>query len=299
MTPSAGVTVVMITHNRRDEALTTLEHVTGLPDRGPVIVVDNGSADGTSEAIRRSFPQVTLLSPGRNLGAVGRNLAVDHVNTPYVAFCDDDTRWQPGALSHAAEVLDAHPDLGAVMGTCLVEPDLAEDPLTTELRESPLPRPGWLPGPALLSVLAAVTTFRVSAFRAAGGFSPRLWLGGEEELLSIDMATAGWWACWVEDIRVHHAPSRNRDTRQRRRLGLRNTLWTLWLRRPVRSAARRSAEVLAGAPKDRATARAVLAAVAGAPWVLTERRVVPDPVERNLRMLEEPQRHSRARQYVG
>ncbi|GAA0531108.1 glycosyl transferase [Saccharopolyspora subtropica] len=291
--------MVVMTHNRCAEVLRTLEHMTALPDGAPVIVVDNGSADGTADAIRRRFPHVRLLRHEQNLGAVARNWAVEHTSTPYVAFCDDDTRWQPGSLLRAAAVLDRHPDVGAVMGRCLVEPDLAEDPLIPELRASPVPAPYWLPGPALLSVMAGLTMFRVDAFRQVGGFHPRLWLGGEEELLALDLVSRGWWLCWREDVVIHHAPSRSRDARRRRQLGIRNTVWTAWLRRPVTAALRRSAAVLAAAPKDRHTAAALAEALRSLPWVLRERRVVPPQVERGLRLLEEPQRHSVARRYVG
>ncbi|WP_026453430.1 glycosyltransferase family 2 protein, partial [Saccharomonospora iraqiensis] len=233
-----AVTVVMITHNRRAEALRTLAAMTTLPDAAPVIVADNASTDGTADAVAERFPGVALLRCDRNLGALARNLAVRHVHTPYVAFCDDDTCWQPGALSRAAAVLDAHPPLASVTGRCLVEPDLTEDPIVPELRHSPVPGPDWLPGPALLGVLAALSAFRVTAFREVGGFSPRLWLGGEEELLALDLAAHGWWMCFDDGIVVHHAPSAARDPRRRRRLGIRNTLWTLWLRRPAATAAR-------------------------------------------------------------
>jgi hypothetical protein len=148
-------------------------------------------------------------------------------------------------------------------------------------------------------VLAGATVFRVAAFREVGGFSARLWLGGEEELLAIDMAARGWWMCWVEDVVVHHAPSRARDARRRRQLGIRNTLWTTWLRRPAGSALRHTGTLLRRFPPDRATAAAVAEAVAGLPWVLRERRVVPPQVERGLRLLEAPQRRSVARRYTG
>lgn len=294
-----AVTVVVITHNRRTELLHTLRHMTALPDAAPLIVVDNASTDGTADAVAAEFPQVELIRSDRNLGAVARNVAVDRVRTRHVAFCDDDTRWQPGALSRAAALLDAHPGLASVTGRCLVEPALTEDPITPEMRDSPVPGPDWLPGPALLGVMAGLSTFRVSAFRGVGGFCARMWLGGEEELLALDLAAAGWWMVWDPDVVVHHAPSVARDPRGRRRLGIRNTLWTLWLRRPVRSALRRSADVLGGAPADRATARAVLAALGGAGWVLRHRRVVPAHVEAGLVLLEGPQRRSAARRYVG
>ncbi|HEV7976824.1 glycosyltransferase family 2 protein [Amycolatopsis sp.] len=293
------VTVVMITHNRRVEALSTLDRMTTLPDAAPIIVVDNASEDGTAETIALRFPEVKLMAMTENLGAAGRNHAMDLVNTPYAAFCDDDTRWQPGALTRAADLLDAHPGLGSVTGRCLVEPDLREDPITPELRDSPVPGPHWLPGPALLGIMAGLTTVRVAAFREVGGFSTRMWLGGEEELFALDLAARGWWMCWAEDIVIHHAPSHARDPRRRRQLGIRNTLWTLWLRRPVRSALRRSGVVLGSAPKDTATLAAVAEALRGALWVIRERRVVPPAVEHGLRLLEESQRNSAARRYVG
>lgn len=293
------VTVVIITHNRRAELLRTLTHMTALPDRAPVVVVDNASNDGTCDAVDQRFDQVPLLRSARNLGALARNLAVRDVTTPYVAFCDDDTWWEPGALCRAADLLDAHPGLASVTARILVAPDLVEDPITPELRDSPVPGPTWLPGPALLGVLAGASMFRVTAFREVGGFSARLWLGGEEELLAIDLAARGWWMCWAEDVVIQHAPSTARDPRRRRQLGIRNTLWTAWLRRPLGSALRRTRTLLRSIPRDWASVAAVAEALAGLVWVLRERRVIPPEVERGLRLLEEPQRQSPARRYVG
>ncbi|SFH09699.1 Glycosyltransferase, GT2 family [Amycolatopsis regifaucium] len=293
------ITVVMITHNRRDQLLETLEQMTALPDAAPIVLVDNASTDGSADAVERRYPQVRVLRSPRNLGAVARNVAVGAVSTPYVAFCDDDTRWQPGALTRAAEQLDRHPGLGVVTGRCLVEPGLTEDPITPELRHSPVPGPDWLPGPALLGVMAGLSAVRVRAFTDVGGFSERMWLGGEEELFALDLAARGWWMCWDEEMVIHHAPSTLRDPRRRRQLGIRNTLWTLWLRRPVSSILRRMVTVLRSAPLDRATVTAVAEAVRGIPWVLRNRAVVPLEVERGLVLLEDAQRNSVARRYVG
>ncbi|GAB3657996.1 glycosyltransferase family 2 protein [Glycomyces tarimensis] len=292
------VTVAVITRDRRTELERTLSHMTGLPDAAPVIVVDNASSDGTASAVRTKFPQVELVRSERNLGAIGRNIAVGLARTPYVAFCDDDTRWEPGSLTRAAELLDAHPSVASITGRCLVEPGLEEDPITPELRESPVPGPAWLPGRPLMGVLAGITMFRVEAFEQVGGFDRRMWFSGEEELLALDLAAAGWWMCWAEDVVVRHHPSRQRDSSGRRRLGIRNTLWTQWLRRPARSAMRRSLEVLRSSPADAVTAGAVLDAVRGAPWVLRRRRVLPPSLEASLLLLEGPQRASKARRYI-
>lgn len=293
------VTVVVITRNRRAELLRTLDRLAALPEYPAVLVTDNDSSDGTAEAVAARHPDVTLLRPGANLGAVGRNVAVRQVRTPYVAFCDDDSWWEPDALPRAADLLDRHAGLAGVTGRILVEPDGREDPVVRELRESPLPAPAWLPGPALGSFLAAATVLRTDAFRAAGGFSARLWLGGEEELLATDLISAGWWLTYAEEVRVRHAPSRHRDATRRRVHGLRNTLWFSWLRRPAPAALRRTVHLARTVPHDTASLRAFARAAAGLPWVLRERRPVTGRAAETLLLLEEAQRRSAARRYVG
>ncbi|MFJ8941975.1 glycosyltransferase family 2 protein [Streptomyces sp. NPDC102395] len=292
-------TVLVITHNRRRELLRTLGQLAELPERPRVIVTDNGSTDGTAEAVTRRHPEVLLLCPGRNLGAVGRNLAMPHVRSPYVAFCDDDSWWAPGSLPGAADLLDRHPAVGAVTVRIIVEPEGMEDPIVTELRNSPIPGPAWLPGPALGSFLAAATVLRADAFRAAGGFHPRLWLGGEEELLAADLAADGWWLTYADHLTVHHQPSVARDATLRRAQGIRNTLWFTWLRRPVGRALRRTLHLARTVPRDTASLHAFAEAAAALPWVLRERRVLPAEVESRLRLLEAAQRRSTARRYIG
>jgi GT2 family glycosyltransferase len=293
------LTVVVITRNRCEQLAVTLGRLAALPGRPAVIVVDNGSSDGSSAMVRQRFPGMLLLAARRNLGAVARNLAVRRVTTPYVAFCDDDTWWEPGALAAAAEALDAHPDVACVTARIVVEPGLGDDPIVAELAGSPVPgRPG-LPGPALLSFLAGASVLRTEPFRAAGGFSPRLWLGGEEELLAADLITAGHWLCYLPAAVVHHEPSPLRDPTQRRALGIRNTLWFTWLRRPPAAALRRTAELALTVPRDRVSAGAFAAALAGLPWVLQDRQRLPAEVERWMRLLDAPRRESSARRYVG
>lgn len=122
MDPDPRVTVVVITHNHRPELLRTLDTLSSLPEAPRVVVTDNASRDGTAEAVGRLFPEFVLLTPGRNLGAVGRNLAVEQVESPYVAFCDDDTWWEPHSLRRAADLLDTRPRLAAVTARIVVEP---------------------------------------------------------------------------------------------------------------------------------------------------------------------------------
>ena len=116
---------------------------------------------------------------------------------------------------------------------------------------------------------------RRSAFEAAGGFSARLWLGGEEELLASDLARAGWQMSYLPEIVVHHEPSEARDPHLRRRHGIRNTLWFTWLRRPAGRALLRTARLALSVPHDRISLQGFLDAARGVLWVAVERRVVP------------------------
>src|SRR5262249_48372876 len=59
------ISIAMITHNRRDEVLASLEHLTRLPERPTILVVDNASTDGTAESVAGRFPQVNFLPAGR------------------------------------------------------------------------------------------------------------------------------------------------------------------------------------------------------------------------------------------
>jgi N-acetylglucosaminyl-diphospho-decaprenol L-rhamnosyltransferase len=293
------VSVVVITHNRRDELHRTLERLAALPEQPHVVVVDNASGDGTADMVRSRHPDVTLLTPGQNMGAVGRNLGVQHVDSPYVAFCDDDTWYDPGALRKAADLLDAHPTLAVLTASIMVEPDGRLDDICVEMAGSPLDQPPGLPGHPLLSFLAGVSIVRREAFLAAGGFSERLWLGGEEELLASDIVRAGWHMSYVPEIVAHHRASQVRDSHLRRRHGIRNTLWFTWLRRPLPSAVRRTALLMVRLPRDRVTVAGILDAVRGAPWVFRERHPVPPIMERGYRLLEDMQLNGGARKYVS
>ncbi|WP_229072988.1 glycosyltransferase family 2 protein [Actinoplanes sp. DH11] len=293
------VGVVVITWQRRDEAVACVQRLLELPEQPHVVLVDNGSTDGTADAVRDRFPTVEVVALSENLGAVGRNIGVRRLRTPYVAFCDDDTWWSPGSLTRAADALDDHPQLGLVNARIVVEPSGAEDPIVAELRDSPVPGPDWLPGPALGSFLAGASVVRREAFEAAGGFNERLWLGGEEELLATDLLTAGWELCYLEELTVHHRASLLRDATHRRRVGLRNTLWFTWLRRPAGAAVRRTLFLARTVPRDRTSLLAAADAARGLGWLLANRRPRPPMVEARLSGLDEAQRRSVARRYVG
>ena len=209
-----------------------------------------------------------------------------HARIPrYVAFSDDDSWWAPGALARAVELLERHPRLAVLAARVLVGPDERLDPVCREMARSPLPPAADLPGPSVLGFIACGAVVRRAAFLEVGGFDVRLGVGGEEELLSVDLAARGWGLAYVEEVVAHHHPSPSRDPSGRRRVQVRNALWSAWLRRPLGGAARQTAHLAALALHQRGARSGILLALLGLPWVLRERRPVHPELEAELRTL--------------
>ncbi|RSD21319.1 glycosyltransferase family 2 protein [Amycolatopsis eburnea] len=277
---SARTTVVIATRDRAAELARTLRQLSTLDPVPPVVVLDNASADGTAE-VAGGYANVRVIRLPRNLGAAARTLGVVVAETPYVAFSDDDSWWAPDALSEAERIFDEHPRTGLLAARTLVGPEDRDDPVTPEMERSPLGHPDGAPGPLVLGFLACSAIVRRRAYLQAGGFSPLLHFGAEEQLLAYDLAAHGWEVCYVGRLRAHHHPSRSRPpSAWRRRAELRNRLLIAVLRRPPRVCRREVARTLVTAP------RAVLGAVARLPRALGSRRVLPAHVEQQARTLE-------------
>jgi GT2 family glycosyltransferase len=220
-----------------------------------------------------------------NLGAAGRNCGVALAGTPYVAFSDDDSWWADGSLARAADLFDANPRLGLVAARILVGPDERPDPVCTAMADSPL-RTDSGPGRAVLGFVACGSVVRRSAFLAAGGFRLGYGIGGEEELLAIDLSAAGWDLRYCPEVQAHHHPASQRPPlADRRRRQARNALRTTWLRdRPARILGR-TAEAVRQARVDPA-ARLALSDVAGdLSWIWHERLPVARGLAADLRRL--------------
>jgi GT2 family glycosyltransferase len=282
------VTVVIATRNRRQELIRTVGYLHELVPAPPVVVVDNGSTDGTAQAVREQFPTTVLLALPRNYGAVARNLGVVVSRTPYVAFSDDDSWWAPGALERAAAVLDSHPRLGLVAARTLVGPTEYPDPVNPLMAHSPLPRPTDAPGPSVLGFLACSAVLRRRAFCEVGGFSKLLFFVGEERLLCYDLATAGWDRVYLHEVVSHHHPSAQRPHPEHRRVAeLRNGLLTSVLRRPWPVAAAAAAMLARDSVHDAAARTALREALVRLPATLWQRAPLPPAVEEQVRMLED------------
>ncbi|MGH9717539.1 MAG: glycosyltransferase family 2 protein [Candidatus Acidiferrales bacterium] len=144
------------------------------------IVCDNGSTDGSIEAIRREFPQVRLIENGKNLRfAKGNNAGIEASRGEYVLILNPDTIMHDGALGKMVAYADRHPEGGA-FGCKVV---FADGAFQRCMRPLPTPRAEWF------AALRLGWLARVGEWLHAGEYTG--WNGENER-------TVGWLAgCFI------------------------------------------------------------------------------------------------------
>jgi GT2 family glycosyltransferase len=122
------LSVVIVAWNAKHYLELCLESLESAPPRRSmeVIVVDNASADGTSEMIEARFPWVKLIKSDENLGfAKGNNVAIRQCQGRYIALVNPDVIVLPGCLDALADFLDQNPKVGNV-GPRVFNPDMSQ-----------------------------------------------------------------------------------------------------------------------------------------------------------------------------
>jgi glycosyltransferase involved in cell wall biosynthesis len=119
------VSIILPTYNREaflPEAFAAIRTQTFLD--WELIVVDDGSTDGTRELVAQiasKFAQRVRYIYQENQGAYGaRNTGLDHASGRYIAFYDSDDIWLPHHLQKCVAALEGNPDVDWVYGACRV-----------------------------------------------------------------------------------------------------------------------------------------------------------------------------------
>lgn len=124
------VSIIVVNYNTREITLACLDSVyRETRDVGfEIILVDNGSEDGSVPAIRERFPQVSLIDAGRNLGfARANNLAAQQARGRYLCLLNSDTVVLDNAIGELVRFADRHPQAGAIGGRTFF-PDMSLNP---------------------------------------------------------------------------------------------------------------------------------------------------------------------------
>ena len=106
-----NISVVIPTYNRRDllrRALLSVFAQTLPPTE--VVVIDDGSTDGTDAKIRNEFPAVRYYRQKNRGVSSARNLGIRHAASDWLALLDSDDEWLPDKLIRQTAALAANPD---------------------------------------------------------------------------------------------------------------------------------------------------------------------------------------------
>lgn len=125
-----AVSIIVLNYNSRDDTLDclrSLEHLT-YPNV-QVIAVDNGSSDGSVEAISTAYPRVTLIDTGENLGFTGgNNIGIRRAlqdGADYIMLLNNDTIVAPDMIDLMVDVMERDPHVG-VTGPLIYYYDLPD-----------------------------------------------------------------------------------------------------------------------------------------------------------------------------
>ncbi len=146
-------------------------------DEGHVVIVDNGSTDGTSEYVQKCWPTVEIVRIDKNV-PLGKalNIAVFKVKSEYIALLNNDVIGQPGSLRYLTGVLQANSAVGIVSPE-LRNPDGSSQEYGLGLDLSGFPVPPNRQSRPILDAFfqsGCVTVLRRVDFLAVGGYSEYL-----------------------------------------------------------------------------------------------------------------------------
>lgn len=207
--------VVIVTYNSAAHVAGTLAALTTqLADGDEVLVVDNGSADGTLVAVRSAGERVRVHAAEANLGfAAGCNLGAAHTSAPLLLFLNPDAAPAPGCIAALRATAAARVDWGAWQPLVTLP---GEERVNTSGGITHYLGFGWSGGHdeptasvggarrEVSFASGAALVVRRAAWERVGGFDPTYFMYGEDLDLSLRLWLAGYGVGLEPAARVAH-----------------------------------------------------------------------------------------------
>lgn len=208
---------------------------------GTVVVVDNGSADGSCEGLSDVLPSIRIISPEKNLGfAGGCNLGASHCSSSYVLFLNPDTELKKDTLLSALQFMESSEAKN--IGICGVKLVDREGRTQRCCARFPSPRmyvgksfglegrpPSIFPNHFMVEfdheisrvvdqVMGAFFLVRREVFDKLKGFDERFFVYFEEVDFSLRAHLLGWKTWYMASCSVYHRGGGTTDSIPARRL---------------------------------------------------------------------------------
>jgi GT2 family glycosyltransferase len=230
------VTILIITWNRKKDILETVQSIYDQAYKNfEIIVVDNGSTDGTVDALCHLYPDVKIVPLAQNMGvSVGRNAGIAIAQGEIIFCLDSDASLGRDTLNHLVNKFQIEPDVGVINGKIVNVHSLdhnrgpgwsySEDTKTYENQEFL----SW-------SFSEGGAAIRKKVFDQAGLFWEMLFFGCEGQDLSLRVWDTGYKVLYYPNSVVYHRTSSQERIMGKDRdcLLLKNTLYIYVVRYPL------------------------------------------------------------------
>jgi GT2 family glycosyltransferase len=233
--PDMAIVLVCWNNKKYLEPCLLSLHKDGLKSSYEIVVVDNGSTDGSQEMLREQFPQVQIIQNDRNVGlGKASNQGIQATKSRYVLLLNNDTLVSGPALDAMVEYLHDHPEAGGVGPRILNEDGTVQSCynnfsslweeflIATQLGE-------WLwPGyPANITesktrsvdwLSSACVMVRRATLEQVGLLDEAYFIYGDEADLQYRFKKAGWQIVYLPHSEIIHFGGRSMNRWGRRKM---------------------------------------------------------------------------------
>ena len=187
-------------------------------DRYEIILVDNGSSDGSAAFVRERFPQAVVVALEHNSGFAGGNIeGLQRATGDYILLLNNDARLADGFLSAMLQAMDSDHDLGMCASKIIVDGtdsiDSVGDLFTTAFSGTKVgldqPEQFFCERRFLHGACAAAAVYRRSMLDEIGFLDRDFFLNHEDTDLNLRAWLAGWKCLFVPQAVAYHKVSRS------------------------------------------------------------------------------------------
>lgn len=212
------VSVLVVNYNGRrflEDCLRSLKQQSLERPKFEIILIDNGSVDGSVEFVRCEFPDVRVIALPRNIGFAAANVAgLEHATGRYIALLNNDAVAEPGWLAASLDAMETSNDIGGVAAKIV----FAHDPKTINSAGLVLLRDGrgadrgfrcadgeeYRQPADVFGACGAAVVYRREMLDDVGFFEPRFFMYYEDLDLAWRARRRGWRFVYAPDAVVRH-----------------------------------------------------------------------------------------------